>query len=234
MHPSLQHHPPPIPSQPLLVTTVFATNDVGVDPFAAIPRRALSEFFDSVRWFVLSEPWDALGTAPLGVDIPELGLVDGCAFMFGERPGPRGIALFRSYEDFEEFQRATARAEHDATALTAEEIGVGFTVLDFFSLHDLCGAAISRVAKDALRLADEDSYAVPEVFDDRGASIPFSKRDLRLLGAVLTTIADTIARHRERLDGTAVVQAIVESPGAPVALVEFPHARWLEAHPAPS
>lgn len=220
--------------------------DPGIDPYAGLARASVAEFFEAIRTCVLSRPWDVLDErTPVGIDIPELGFIGGCAVLLRDAAGDRGIVVFPSYEGYRIFfencagaaastescaaaketplssTQANAPCSHDSQAATSS-----FSMIHFFSWNEISLAAAARMEKHELRVANRDSYPLPEMVTDKGVTRLMTKRDLRLLSSVAAAIGDLCLFHREKVAAGEPVQALVEGHDLPRAIVECPHPEW--------
>jgi uncharacterized protein len=162
-----------------------------------------------------SLPWTAMATGgPMWVDIPALGLREGCAILLNAGVSVRGLVVFASVDDYkvmlEDGRRSTTT--HNALYLT------------FDTARDLPHVKVDEVADNRWPLAHPDAYpSVTAVVD--GDHRPPDRREVQLVTLAARALGSLAAQHVDALTefGEHPIEHVYVDQAGHEATLKVPH-----------
>ena len=156
-----------------------------------MPASAVASLFDAGRRLFALQPWTlADEPPPLRMDIPHLDVDGACVFVIGQTGDSRGVLMFLSLDDFDEF------------LLAAEEEGykegwVGSEVLSltFESAAELPQGMRREATDHGWRVEGPDAYPVLHHVDPDGLQWPPTERDMEIATACAEALAALLQQH---------------------------------------
>lgn len=180
--------------------------------------RAAAAFYRAAPWAVLPYPLNLVG-----LELPSLGLEQGCPMLMGRPERDLGVLLLDSIE------RMCARRrdlEAQNEELTPDLMG------PVFAIKYVRGAAVPRsmrreIDRHGWEVTSAHAYPRLLLLTEERTARPATQADVVLAWAVLAALHRMVERHGARLRRPArpLVETYVldEVPGAPRALVRSPH-----------
>jgi len=191
----------------------------------ALTPSDIEKLFVGARQLWAARPWTLVDDdALVHVEVPGLGIRDGCLSIVGSREEVRGFAFFPSYEDY---AFMTGSAAHDGRPIgpLAAHRALYFS---FDARDDVPEGMRNEVAEHDWPLADRDAYPMLLRMVD-GKHAPVFDSEFKLATAILRALGTFVLRHPQGFENYGDVErreSHLEPDGLEVIL-SVPHPRAL-------
>ena len=158
-----------------------------------VSPAAVEKLFTAASSLFAIKPWTvADDTQVLRMDIPALGVDGACLSIIGQLDESRGVLIFTSLDDFEQFLEATESGaiEHGSSLLGTELLALTFEAATVLP------ASMRREAMEhGWAVASADAYPLVERRDLDGAPRPLVERDVEIAAACALSLSAFFAKH---------------------------------------
>ena len=158
-----------------------------------VSPAAVEKLFTAAFSLFAIKPWTvADDTQVLRMDIPALGVDGACLSIIGQLDESRGVLIFTSLDDFEQFLETTepGAIEHGSSLLGTELLALTFEVATVLP---------SSMRREAMEhgwaVASADAYPLVERRDLDGAPRPLVERDVEIAAACALSLSAFFAKH---------------------------------------
>ena len=177
----------------------FGAGSYFSDP--SLTQKDLGALFIAARALWAARPWTLVDDdALIQVEVPALGISDGCVSIVGALDEVHGFALFPSYEDYDCMQESAGNAR-ESTPLAPHNA----LYFSFASRDDVSEAMRTEVAEHGWPLADEDAYPILLRIVE-GKPAPVFEPEVRLATAVMRALAACVLRHPQAFESYGEVE----------------------------
>jgi len=159
-----------------------------------VPPELVGRLFEAAARLYEIAPWKALRNESrlLALDVPELGVHEGCVSVIGALGQSYGVLLFDSIDGYE----ALARLD-DRLQASRDPCGSGQPIFSVnFEGRDLPKALRREVKQHGWPVAGPKAYPRVMAHDPDGVSRPLHERDYRLAIALSEAVARFQTQHR--------------------------------------
>ena len=175
------------------LTAFFGEGSYFSDP--SLAAKDIERFFIAAGVLWAARPWTLVDDdALLHIEVPAMGITDGCVSIVGALEQVRGFVFFPSYEDHERMtqsadnvKRAAPLAPHDALYFS------------FDPKQDVPEGMRKEVIEHEWPLPDENAYPILLRMLD-GKRAPVFERDFKLATALMRALGAFAIRHRQALE----------------------------------
>jgi uncharacterized protein len=166
----------------------------------SLTPQDIEKFFNGARLLWTARPWKlADDDALLHIEVPALGIDDGCLSIVGSLEEVRGFVFFPSYEDYE---RMSENAGHVPGEALAAYRALYFS---FEAKENVPEGMRNEAVEHGWPLADEDAYPMLARVAD-GKPAPVFEHELELATAVMRALAAFAIRHPQALENYGDVE----------------------------
>ncbi len=200
---------------------------------AGLDRGVVRELFECAEVLHRAAPWEGLSDSDvLAVDIPELGVEDGCLSIVGALGESLGFLLFESLAAYDAF---AASAETGIEDIDSADFGTDFLALTFDPLDELAPEVQSEREREGWPLASKAAYPVVQRRDRNGFPMPLVERDVRIATACAAALGKFFVTQGRALEAGEPASMTMETQVGGLVRLTSPYeakddARALEPH----
>ena len=158
-----------------------------------VSPAAVEKLFTAAFSLFAIKPWTvANDTQVLRMDIPALDVDGACLSIIGQLDESRGVLIFASLDDFEQFLKAT---EPDAVERGSSLLGTELLALTFEAATVLPASMRREAMEHGWAVASADAYPLVERRDLDGAPRPLVERDVEIATACALSLSAFFAKR---------------------------------------
>ena len=158
-----------------------------------VSPAAVEKLFTAAFSLFAIKPWTVADDTPvLRMDIPALGVDGACLSIIGQLDESRGVLIFTSLDDFEQFLEAT---EPDAIEHGSSLLGTELLALTFEAATVLPSSMRREAMEHGWAVASADAYPLVERRGLDGAPRPLVERDVEIAAACALSLSAFFAKH---------------------------------------
>jgi uncharacterized protein len=160
----------------------------------SLTPKDVEKFFVGARFLWAARPWTlAAADALVHVEVPAMGIKEGCVSIVGSLEEVRGFVFFPSYEDYERMTESAGNVKPGEPLASHRAL-----YFSFDAKEDVPEGMRKEVAEHGWQLADENAYPILLRMVD-GKHAPVLEHELKLATAVMRAIGAFAIRHPQAL-----------------------------------
>jgi hypothetical protein len=202
---------PEIDALARLLAAEMPNGDVPASYFEGgrVSVRSVAALFRAAAQLYRAAPWQTLWDSQvLRVEVPDLGLPDGCLSVIGALGESFGLLVYDSIEGHLAMQRACRPSLRTGGA--PQDLGTPILSLNFERRADIPASMRREIKRHGWEVAGTAAYPRVMFIEPDAVLRPLTERDVRLVSAVAHALARFYAAHRDRLNDPALVPVTEE------------------------